>query len=248
VSQEKKASSLGLAAGVAAAVVILGLAGVFWVRSHRAEPPPPVAAAPAPAETAPPVVITSNAPAAPVTPPPAAAPVAVAPKPGVAPADPGRAGTSPAASAATARNAAAPPSKVAGADETPVEVREVRMLTVSGKKAKDDEVFVSFANGQVSVLPKERGTPLVAWPYKSVLHATYIKARDPRWDTSFASPPDGLDVGGVLRTSKNWFVLQNHDGYVVLRLSDANYARVIELIEARAGIRVARPQPDSDKN
>lgn len=127
-------------------------------------------------------------------------------------------------------------------------MREVKMLIVTGKKTKDDDVFVSFANGQVSVLHKERGTPLMAWPYKNLLHATYVKARDPRWDTSFASPPEGLDVGGVLRTSKNWFVLQNHDSYLVLRLSDANYARVIELVEARAGIRVSRPQADSDKN
>ncbi|MEO8482401.1 MAG: protein kinase [Acidobacteriota bacterium] len=258
--QARRSSSMGLVAGAAAAVLVLGAAGGLWWRSRHAElpPEPPAVVEPAPeplvpaATPAPPVTgATSTAPApgasaTTTAPPPLTAPKAAVP--GTTTPDAGRSGTMPPATAATARNASASPGRGSVVEETPVEVREVKMLIVTGKKTKDDDVFVSFANGQVSVLHKERGTPLMAWPYKNLLHATYVKARDPRWDTSFASPPEGLDVGGVLRTSKNWFVLQNHDSYLVLRLSDANYARVIELVEARAGIRVSRPQADSDKN
>jgi serine/threonine-protein kinase len=251
--REKTSSSMGLLAGAALAAIVLVVAGVFWARSRRAELAPQAPGTVESAPTASPPETTAEA--APSVPQPSSSPVHEAggtvPAPLKAsgtPADAGRASATPPASAATARNASASPARGTAVDELPVEVREVKLLTVTGKKTKDDDVFVSFANGQLSVLHKEQGTPLITWPYKNVLHATYIKARDPRWDTSFASPPDGLDVGGVLRTSKNWFVLQNHDSYLVLRLSDANYARVIELVESRAGIRVARPQPDSDKN
>ena len=244
---------MGLVARAALPAVVLVVAGVFWARSRRAELPPqaPATVDSAPAASAPETASVA-APSAPQAAAPEAASAASAtpktPVPGTPAADAGRAGATPPAAAATARNASASPGRAATVDEPPVEVREVKLLTVTGKKTKDDDVFVSFANGQLSVLHKEQGAPLIAWPYRNVLRATYIKARDPRWDTSFASPPDGLDVGGVLRTSKNWFVLQNHDSYMVLRLSDANYARVIELVESRAGIRGARPQQDSDKN
>jgi serine/threonine-protein kinase len=253
--RERKSSSIGLMAGVAVAAVVLVVAGVFWARRGSDTPPPAAATVePGPADPAP-IAVPPPTPAAPTAAPPVSPAVpesgntaGAAPKaqPAGTPAtDPSRAGAPP--SAATARNAAASAGRGAVVEEPPVEVRDVKLLTITGKKTKDDDVFVSFANGQLSILPKEQGTPLVSWPYKNVLKATYIKSRDPRWDTSLASPPDDLDVGGILRTSKNWFVLQNREAYLVLRLSDANYARVIELIESRAGIRVARPQPDADK-
>ncbi len=248
---EPKRSPIGLIAGVVVALVVLGIAGALWSRSRRPEPTAPQTSAGAePATTLPaappPAPVSQRAQDAATPAVPDAAPVAgKTPTPGAPVPETGRATTPPAATGARSASAASRGAVVV--DEPPIEVREVKLLTVTGKKTKDDDVFVSFANGQLSVLHKEQGTPLIAWPYKNVLHATYIKARDPRWDTSFASPPDGLDVGGVLRTSKNWFVLQNHDSYLVLRLSDANYARVIELVESRSGIRVSRPQPDSDK-
>jgi len=134
-----------------------------------------------------------------------------------------------------------------GVDETHIALTDVKLLTVNGKKTKDQDVLVNFVGGQLSVLQKKDSTPVAAWPYKDVLRATYVKARDPKWDTAFASPPEGLDVGGVLRTSKHWVVLQNHDNYMILRMSDSKYARVIDTIESRSGIQVARPRADSDK-
>jgi len=248
---DKRAGSMGLIAGAAVAVVVVAAAGLLWSRSRHAPPSeaPPKAEAPSP-QMAPPVpAALPDAGASPAGSSSAVAPATPkAPSAGTPPVlDAARAGATPPATAPGGRNAGASPARGPVVAETPIEVREVKMLTVTGKKTKDDDVFVSFANGMLSVLHKEQGSALIAWPYKDVLHATYIKARDPKWDTSLASPPDGLDVGGVLRTSKNWFVLQNHDSYLVLRLSDANYARVIELVESRAGIKVTRPQ-DSAKN
>jgi len=132
-------------------------------------------------------------------------------------------------------------------DETHIALSDVKLLMVNGKKTKDQDVLVNFVGGQLSVLQKTDSTPVAAWPYKTLLRATYVKARNPKWDSAFASPPEGLDVGGVLRTSKHWMVLQNRDSYMILRMSDSNYARMIDTIESRSGIQVARPQADSDK-
>jgi hypothetical protein len=124
---------------------------------------------------------------------------------------------------------------------------DVKLMTVTGKKAKDDDVLVSFVAGQMTVLAKKDSASILAWSYKDVSRATYVKARDPRWDPSLASPPDGLDVGGAFRTSKHWLVLQNKDGYLILRLADSNYARMIEVVEARAGVTVVQATADTDK-
>jgi hypothetical protein len=133
-------------------------------------------------------------------------------------------------------------------DDTQVAFTDVRQfVVVSGKKTRDEDVLVSFVGGQISVLREKDSSAIASWPYRTVLGATYVKARDPRWDAALASPPDDIDVGGILRTSKHWLVLQNRDAYLILRLADSNYARVLEVLEARTGLTVARPNPDADK-
>jgi hypothetical protein len=155
-------------------------------------------------------------------------------------------GTAPAA-AGGARGGAAPAAR-GPIDDTHIAFTDVKQfVVVSGKKTRDEDVLVSFVGGQISLLLKKDSSSIAAWPYRSVLGATYVKARDPRWDASLASPPDDVDVGGVLRTSKHWLVLQNRDAYLILRLSDSNYARIIEVLETRTGITVTRPNPDADK-
>jgi hypothetical protein len=204
----------------------------------------------------------SASPAAPATPPPA--PVAVAPPAATPPpaAGPGRSGTTGDVAAAT--DTPAVPARgttpaAAGArgtspaargpiDDTQAAFTDVRQfVVVGGKKTRDEDVLVSFVGGQISLLREKDSSSIASWPYRSVLGATYVKARDPRWDPALAAPPDDVDVGGILRTSKHWLVLQNRDAYLMLRLSDSNYARVLEVLETRTGITVARPNPDADK-
>jgi serine/threonine-protein kinase len=268
-------SRTGLTAA-AAVVAVLVAAGLFWYSRHTSTPAPvdPLAAdasASSPADGSTPDASTppdANAPGTiattPAPPPPAPAAVAppvVAPPSAPVPAPSGAAGTVAAstdpaaalargtapAAAGGARGGAAPAAR-GPIDDTHIAFTDVKQfVVVSGKKTRDEDVLVSFVGGQISLLLKKDSSSIAAWPYRSVLGATYVKARDPRWDASLASPPDDVDVGGVLRTSKHWLVLQNRDAYLILRLSDSNYARIIEVLETRTGITVTRPNPDADK-
>lgn len=132
-------------------------------------------------------------------------------------------------------------------DDSPAQF-DGKIITVTGKKTKDDDVQIRFGGGQIALVRKKDEASSVAWPYKNVAHVTYVKARDPQWDSSLPSPPDDLDVGGVLRTSKHWFVLQSKDTYLIFRLSDGDDApHVIDAIQARTGVTVSQPKGDSDK-
>lgn len=106
-------------------------------------------------------------------------------------------------------------------------------MVVNGRKANDVDVSASFAAGRLELLDKKTGAARGAMPYTSTTAATYFRGRDPKWDRSLASPPENLDVGGVLRTAKHWLVFQSVDSYLVLRLDDSNWRKVLETVEAR---------------
>ena len=77
--------------------------------------------------------------------------------------------------------------------------------------------------------------------HRSHLRATYTKSRDPKWDASIYGPPENLDVGGVLRTSKHWLVLQASDAYLILRLEDSNFRQILEVVAKRTNVPIDRP-------
>ncbi|MEO8069764.1 MAG: protein kinase, partial [Acidobacteriota bacterium] len=241
---EKGAKKSGSGALVAAAVAVLiaGLGATFWFRGHR----PPVAESVQDTTVTPGTEVPGSGTdinglstvALPGGPPSAAPPPSTPSTPASgASKGPSRAGTAapastplaaevPVASTPSVVNAApvATPTPKAAAppiDDTHQAFSDVKVLVVNGKKSDDEDVLLSFVGGQISVLGKKSGTAIASVPYKNVLHATYVHARDPRWDESFVSPPKDLDVGGMLRTSKHWLVLQTKDNYFILRLSDS---------------------------
>ena len=117
----------------------------------------------------------------------------------------------------------------------------VKLLTVIGKKASDQDVLLSFVGGQISVTAKNGGSAIVTIPYKVVVRGTYVKSREPRWDASLPSPTEKLDMPGLFRTGgRHWLTLQTRTAYVILRLEDANFERIIQAVEARSGIKVDR--------
>jgi hypothetical protein len=118
---------------------------------------------------------------------------------------------------------------------------DVKILLVTGRKTQDEDAVLTFAGGSVSVQDKRAGTAAASLPYAAIARATYAHARDPRWDQTLFSPPVDLDVGGMLRTSKHWLVLQTTGSYLVLRLGDSTFAHVLQVLEARTGLTVARP-------
>jgi hypothetical protein len=126
------------------------------------------------------------------------------------------------------------------ADNPLVTFPDAKLYQVDGKRTTDTDAVLNFAAGQLLIMPKSGGAAMATLAYSRIKHATYVRARDPKWDKTFASPPDDVDVGSFMRTPRHWLVLQGADHFEILRLDDGNYSRVLETLEARAGIKIDR--------
>jgi hypothetical protein len=135
----------------------------------------------------------------------------------------------------------ATPTPVAPEADVATTFTNVKMYQVIGKRSEDRDAVLKFGDGRMSVEARSGGASLAAIAYPRITRGTYVKARDPKWDASLSSPPAGVEFGlGLFTRSAHWLVLQGPDHYEVLRLEDNNYARVIETIEARTGIKIVR--------
>jgi serine/threonine-protein kinase len=221
---------------LAGAVLVLAVLVIFvLIQSSRPAPATGASAQVTPAPSNQPA--SPPAPAPPVPSPPAAAnpPAPAGEAPGPAP---GRAAGTSAARGTAGRGGAAPPV----ADEHVV-FTDVKLLTVTGKKAQDQDVLVSFVGGQVSVLAKNGGGVMVSVPYGRIARATYVHAKAPRFDPEFTAPPAQLDMPGLFPTAHHWLALQTKDAFLALRLEDSNWVKVLDTVEARTGLKVDRSGP-----
>lgn len=145
----------------------------------------------------------------------------------------------PAATAAPVAAATAAPAAPA-IDDAFVTFKDVKFMAVKGQDSQDQDALVNFGGGQITVVPKDGGTAYSSWPYPSVTRATYSHSKDPKWDSTLPGPPDNLTIHGFMRGTRNWLVLQSKTAYVLLRLDDANWRSVLDAIESRCGVKVAR--------
>lgn len=114
-------------------------------------------------------------------------------------------------------------------------------MVTDRNKTNDQDVTLNFADGTLAAVAKRGGAVLASIPYSAVVRATYVKARDPKWDTTVPGPPTNIDVGGMLRTAKHWIVLQGVDRYLVLRFEDSNWRRAFDTIRTRTGLTIDLP-------
>jgi hypothetical protein len=124
--------------------------------------------------------------------------------------------------------------------ETQVVFPDVKVLMISGRRAQDQDALLSFVGGQLTVLNRQGGTVIASTAYKAIERATYTRARNPKWDPSFFSPPDNLDLPGILPTARHWLVLQNRTSYLILQLNGNTWQKVVETVEGRTGVKVDR--------
>jgi serine/threonine protein kinase len=205
-------------------------------------PPPPPAGTPATNTTtgAPGTGGAATNPNAPVTAPGTSQPGGVttaappAPAAGV-PVPPGARDTAPPTGAAPARGVLDPNATVLFSN--------VKLMVSKGRQVDAQDVSVNFLAAMVSVTPKQGGAAISSIQYRGIVKATYVRAKDPKWDPALTSPPDGFEVPGILRGVRHWLVLQGRASgeLVILRLEDENYKQVIGAVEARTGLRVDRP-------
>jgi hypothetical protein len=122
----------------------------------------------------------------------------------------------------------------------------VKLLSVNGTKVTDQDVLLSFVGGQMHLTGKSGGSSIMTLAYKTLAHATYVHARDPKWDATLPAPAgDKLDMPGLIHPSRHWLTLQTRSGYVILRLDDINWERILQAVEARTGQKVDRV-PDKE--
>lgn len=156
---------------------------------------------------------------------------------------PGARGAAPGRSGAT--TPATPTAPVAGDDL--VQFQDAKVLLVVGKRADDEDVIVQLGGGEVIVTPKKGGSPIVNEAYAKIVRATFVHARDPRWESSLPHPADApLDLPGVFHPARNWLVLQSRSDYVILRLDDANVNKVLDTIQTRTGLQITRTNAGGD--
>jgi eukaryotic-like serine/threonine-protein kinase len=265
-SAVKRDSAIRVMVGTTALVILLAaVGGLWWVRPRL--PQAVSSTGPATSQPSQPAVIPAP-PTSPVPSPPAAAPqigtpnvargatppeTQTAPPPSTAAegaatgaaAGRGRATTATTPAAATQPAAPAVPapadtrSATAVAD-APIVFPDVKVLLISGQRAQDRDALLSLVSGQLTVLNRQGGTIIASTPYKSIERATYVRARNPKWDPSFFSPPDNLDMPGILPTARHWLVLQGRGSYLILQLNGNTWQKVLETIEGRIGVKVAR--------
>ena len=251
----------------ALALVLAVLLGVTWLRSHR--PPtavPPVdtvASTPAPPTTTPtPPPAESNPPAvsapSPTASPPAAAAAAGTPTPTVTPAaglplPPGSTtpGSTPSASptsspspAGGATPAASATRGASPANDLHVAFNDVKYIHVRGDKGDDEDAAIHFVGGMVSMTSNRTGATLASESYNRLVRATYVHAKNPKWDPSLSSPRPTLDLSSFptfWRGTRHWLVLQSRTEFMILRLDDSSWRQVLETFEVRTGLKVDRP-------
>jgi serine/threonine-protein kinase len=135
---------------------------------------------------------------------------------------------------------AAPETRTPEANDAQVVFPDVKVLLINGRRAQDRDALLSFVGGQMTVLNREGGTIIASTTYKAIERATYTRARNPKWDPSLFSPPDNLDMPGILPTARHWLVLQNRTSYLILQLGGNTWPKVLETIESRTGVKVDR--------
>jgi hypothetical protein len=242
----RRAGGRPLVIGAAAALLLMVAGGAWWVMSSSDTAP--VATGDA-AQATPPATEIAAAPAAA---PPAPVSTPAAPVTGRSAAGSSGSGAGPVAAAAGPGRSSAPAAAAAPAAPSPVdaapavEIANVKVLLVEGRRAVDQDATLNLGNGRIVAVSKRDGTPLVTWPYEAVTSVTYVYARSPRWNAALAAPPDNLDVGGVFRASRHYITLQNATEFAILRAEDINVIQLIRELESRTGLTIRRSAGEQD--
>jgi len=127
------------------------------------------------------------------------------------------------------------------ATDSVLRVDNLKLLALNGRQGTERDALLYFGGGLISITSRT-GEAIASIQYKDLALATYVRAKDPKWDEALAGPPSNLDVpGGIFRSNRHWLVLQTRTAYAILRLEDDNWQGVIDTLAARTGVRIVQP-------
>jgi hypothetical protein len=151
------------------------------------------------------------------------------------------------AAATRGAGAAAPAAAAAGRRTTaaaPETFRDVRLLVVSGRKADERAVSLRFGDDVIAAVAERDGSTVLAIPEAELSYAAYTRGKDPTWSVILAGPPPNTDFpGGLFRSARHWLTLQSRSTFLILRLNDNDWRRVLEAVTARTGVQVTIAKP-----
>lgn len=133
------------------------------------------------------------------------------------------------------------PAVDANAVAVPSAFSKVKLITTDGDRAGNRDVVLHLSTDSLTLLPNDGGPPILALPYRQIQQATYVHARDPRWDPSLGSPPVKISGAGFLSRARHWLVVQTREQCAILQLDADHWSNIVSTFESRTGLAVARP-------
>jgi hypothetical protein len=133
---------------------------------------------------------------------------------------------------------------ISAATETSATFSDLRAFVVNGKKAEEQDAILRFQGGVVTLASDKGGRVFAALPYREVTSAAFVRAKNPRWYPTLASPPSGVDMpGGLFRSARAWLALQSRDVYLIVRLNDEDVRRVLDAVTEHTGLKIEQLAP-----
>jgi hypothetical protein len=124
---------------------------------------------------------------------------------------------------------------------TPAAFGDVKLLVVEGPRTISRDIVLNLSNNEMTLLPNDGGAPITAMAYQDVARATYVHARDPRWEPLLNAPSAKLNVPGIFGRARHWLVVQTKDRYAILQLAADHWLNILQTFELRAGLKIDRP-------
>jgi hypothetical protein len=124
---------------------------------------------------------------------------------------------------------------------SPAAFGHVKMFTLDGDKTNSRDIVVNLSGDQMMLLPNDGGAPITVLPYRDVQQATYVRARDPRWDPSLSAPAGKVGGAGIFSRARHWLVVQTKQAYAILQLDNDQSENILQTFENRTGLKIARP-------
>ena len=109
-------------------------------------------------------------------------------------------------------------------DAAPVVFNDVKYIHVQGDKGDDQDARLIFGGGLIQVLSRNKDQAFTSEPYRQLARATYVRAKNPKWDPSLAGPPPTIDLSGFCSgTRGTGSSCSRRRRIVILRLDDSNW-------------------------
>jgi hypothetical protein len=107
------------------------------------------------------------------------------------------------------------------------------------RKGEEQMVTLNLGGSDLYVTGERNGGVIAQMPYRDISYAVYARAKKPLYSVALASPPGDPEFpGNIFSGDRHWLAIQSRTTYVILRLNDGDWTRVIEAVRSRTGVAI----------